>query len=105
MDYKPVLDRILLKRVVNEADLFLGEGILKKAESYSESNRYEVVAVGDFVMFGGQKFPIEDFVSVGDVIFVSPYNIEEIELEGKKLQSCRVQDVRGKKIVSLRLAS
>lgn len=105
MDYKPVLDRILLRRIVDEADSFLGDGIIKKADSYSESNRYSVVAVGDFVMFGGQRFPIEEFVHVGDVVFVSPYNIEEIELEGKKLQSCRVQDVRGKKLVSLRLAS
>jgi len=111
MKYKPILDRILLRRVEQRIETFktsigpiqaVKEGSsIVKPPSYSESNKYEVLAVGDCVVMGGIRFDVKDFVNVGDVVLVPPYNVEEIEEGGLKFQSCRVQDVRGKQIGAL----
>lgn len=90
---KPIMDRILLRRV-EEKHI----GRIKKPDAYSESNKYVVLAIGDLVIMGGQRFDVSEFVQVGDVVLVPPYNIEDCELDGEKYLSCRVQDVRGKQV-------
>lgn len=86
---KPIMDRILLKPVKVEQ-----VGSIVTPDKYQTSDKYEVVAIGDFVILGGQRFPIHDFVTVGDLVLVSEYNVEAVDLEGQKLFLSRVQDIR-----------
>lgn len=98
MNFQPVLDRILLRKI---------EAVQEKngiaiPETYQESNKYEVVALGDFVMFGGERVPLSDLLSIGDVVLVSQYNVERIEIEDGEFWLSRIQDVRGKQRVGNR---
>lgn len=93
MNFQPVLDRILLRKLAPETQT---SGGIHIAETYQESQKYEVVALGDFVMFGGVRVPLDEFVRVGDVVLVSQYNVERVEIEGQELWLSRIQDVRGK---------
>lgn len=98
MDFQPVLDRILLRKI--EAPQ-VKNGIAIP-ETYQESNKYEVVALGDFVMFGGERVPLTDLLSIGDVVLVSQYNVERVEIEEGEFWLSRIQDVRGKQRVGNR---
>ena len=90
---KPILDRILLRKI-EEPEVVNGVVIPDK---FKESNKYEVVAIGDFFMLGGQRFEIAEFLSVGDEVLVDQYSVERVEDEGEELWLARVQSVRGKK--------
>jgi len=94
---KPVLDRVLLRRVVEEQ-----VGLVVRPDKYAESDKYEVLAIGDFVVIGGVRIALPEIVSVGDLVLVSEYNIEALEDEGQQLFLTRVQDIRGKKNVATR---
>lgn len=89
MNGKPIMDRILLRAIKQEQ-----KGSIVIAEKYQQSDKYEVVAVGDFVVVSGNRLPVTEFVNVGDVVLVSEYNIEPVEIDGQKLFLTRVQDVR-----------
>lgn len=98
MNFKPVLDRILLRKIEAPKEV---NGIAIP-ETYQESSKYEVVALGDFFVFGGMTFPLTDVLDVGDVVLVSQYNVERVEIEDEELWLSRVQDVRGKERVANR---
>ena len=89
---QPVLDRILLRRVVEEQS-----GLVVRPEKYAESDKYEVLAIGDFVVMGGLRFSVSEIVGVGEFVLVSEYNIESFEDDGETYHLARVQDIRGKK--------
>jgi co-chaperonin GroES (HSP10) len=89
--FRPILDRILLRAVTEEK-----RGLIEKPDAYQESNKYEVIALGDFVMFGGVRVPLFEIVEVGDTVLVGQYNLERIELEGQEFFLTRVQDIRGR---------
>lgn len=91
MNFRPVLDRILLRKIEKKQT-----GSVVIPDQYQESNEYEVVAIGDFVVIGGQRIPLVEIVSEGDVVLVGQYSIEACEIEGEKLWLSRVQDIRGR---------
>lgn len=70
---KPILDRILIKRIESVAEV---DGFVI-AEKYREkSRRGEVIAVGDYVVLGQQCHKITDFVDVGDIVVYGEYSAE-----------------------------
>ena len=97
MKFKPVLDRILLRKVEEKQD-----GLVVLPEKYAESDKYEVVALGDFVILGGKTIPLYEIVGEGDIVLVSEYNIEAVDIDGKKLFLTRVQDIKGRERVAPR---
>lgn len=98
MNFTPVLDRILLRKLEAPKEV----GGIAIPDTYQESDKYEVVALGDFVLFGVERVPLADLLSVGDVVLVSQYNVERVEIEGAELWLSRIQDVRGKQRVAHR---
>jgi len=88
---QPVMDRILLRKIEPKQT-----GKVTIPDQYQESNEYEVVALGNFVILGGQRFPLDEFVHVGDRVLVGQYDLEEIKVDGEKLFLTRIQNVRGR---------
>lgn len=88
---RPILDRVLLRRLEEKQ-----EGPIIKPDAYYESLRFEVVELGDFVVFAGQRFPQSDFVKVGDVVLVHQYDIEEFPADGQKFYLTRMQNIKGR---------
>lgn len=120
--FQPVLDRILVKRCPDDKDMKLMEdgsvlntktGLIIAAKYRQHSNVGIVLAVGQFVVLGGQKINMEDVVRVGDKVTYGDYNSEVFPMDENKVrQLCdkvqmnyfpdedgirivRVQDVRG----------
>ena len=98
MNFRPVLDRILLRKI-EAPDVVKGVVV---PDQFKESDKYEVVALGDFVIFGGQRFPLTEFLTIGDTVLVGQYNIEACDIDGEKLFLVRIQDVRGRQRVAAR---
>lgn len=100
--FVPILDRILLK-LVRETGPKDGFEVPDKYRQMT--GRGEVLAVGDIVVLSMQKFPITDFVNVGDHVLFGQYTAERILSEELAKQFCtesddelyivRIQDVRG----------
>jgi len=95
--FKPILDRVLLRKIEEKQD---GKVIIP--DQFHESSKYEIVALGDFAMFGGVRVPLSDIVEVGERVLVGHYNIEPCEIDGEKLFLTRVQDIRGREHVALK---
>lgn len=90
--FEPILDRILIRRI--EADVAVGD--LSIPEQYRQhTNRGEVVAIGDFVELGGETYPLDQFVNVGDRLLYGEYTAECFQRDGEDLWLVRIQDVRG----------
>lgn len=88
---KPILDRVLIRRIEEEKD-----GKIVIPEQYrQQSNKGEVVAIGDFVIMGGQKILLSTIINVGDKVLFGEYNTEKVEADGEQLELVRVQDIRG----------
>jgi co-chaperonin GroES (HSP10) len=86
---KPILDRVLVRRIEKPQ-----EGDIVIPEAYRQASRRGTVeAIGDFVVLGGQAFPLSTFLSVGDIVQFGEYNAEPME-DGLVL--VRIQDIRGK---------
>ena len=98
MHFRPVMDRILLRKI-KQPEVVNGVVIPDK---YKESNEYEVVALGDFAVLGGQRFPLTEFAAVGDTVLVGQYNLERVDVEGEELWLTRIQDVRGRRAARTR---
>lgn len=97
--FRPILDRILLKLVEEEGP---NDGFEVPHRFRQHTNKGEVMAVGDCVVLSGHKFPITDFVSVGDHVLFGEYTAEKFASEelskqfgSDELYIVRVQDVRG----------
>lgn len=117
----PILDRILIKRCGDSADEKILEdgsvlntktGLVVAAKYRQHSNVGIVLAVGKFVIIGGQRVPMEEVIRVGDRVTYGDYNSEIFLMkEDKVLELCdavqmnyevdpegvrvvRVQDVR-----------
>lgn len=78
--YRPMNDRLLLRKIVDKSDKLIVE------PEYFARNppKAEVVATPEFCM----KY------LAGDVVFYGEYNAEEIELEGEKLLLVAMADIR-----------
>src|SRR5580704_7125467 len=98
--FKPILDRLLIKLVHEDGPK---DGFEVPDKYRQHTNKGEVLAVGDCVVLSGHKFPLTDFVNVGDHVLFGEYTAEEFtsdELAARfkdvdKFYIIRVQDVRG----------
>jgi co-chaperonin GroES (HSP10) len=94
---KPVLDRVLLRKIEEEQ-----EGPVVIPDQFKESDKYQVIAIGDFVILGGMRIPLWEIVDVGDVVLVGQYNVESCVIDGEKFYISRVQDVKARQRVAVR---
>jgi len=88
---QPILDRVLVRRVEEKSE---GEVVIPDAFR-QESNKGEVIATGQFFIFGNQRMNVSEVVRPGDIVLFGEYNAEPITLDGEKYLLVRVQDIRG----------
>lgn len=120
--FSPILDRILVKRCAESADMKILEdgsvlntktGLVIAAKYRQHSNIGIVLATGQFVIIGGQRIAMDEVVRVGDRVTYGDYNSEVFLMNEKKIEELcdkvqmnyfpdtegvrvvRVQDVRG----------
>lgn len=108
--FRPILDRILLRLVRETKPVQDGEvPDIRVSEKYrQQTNKGEVLAIGDCVVLGQVKFPLSDFVAVGDIVAFGQYTAEEMSFDRNdelfthfglsaedQVYVVRVQDVRG----------
>jgi len=120
--FHPILDRILVMRVPDDPDTEILEdgstrskrtGLVTAAKYRQHSNVGIVLATGQWVIVGGVKFPMADFVKPGFKVCFGDYNSEVFLLDKRKAEELcdavgvnyvedpqgirivRVQDVRG----------
>lgn len=121
-DFKPVLDRVLVKRTTIDPNMEeLSDGSLRDKKTgfitlaaYREhQNVGHVLAIGDFVVMGGVKTPLGAVVRPGDRVTWGDYNSEIFIMSDAKAEALcdslginytsdpegiriiRVQDIRG----------
>jgi hypothetical protein len=120
--FHPILDRILVMRVPDDPDTEILEdgstrskrtGLVTAAKYRQHSNVEIVLSTGQWVIVGGVKFPMEDFIKPGFKVCFGDYNSEVFLLDKRKAEELcdavgvnymddpqgvrivRVQDVRG----------
>ena len=92
--FRPILDRILIKRI--EADA-VTDGFTIPEKYRQHSNLGTVIAVGDGIVLGREWRPITDFVQVGATVLYGEYCAECFEQDGEQFWIVRLQDIRGLK--------
>ena len=120
--FHPIMDRILIMRVLDDPDTELLEdgstrskrtGLVTTAKYRQHSNVGIVLATGQWVIVGGVKLPMSEFIKPGFKVCFGEYNAENFPMDRKKaealcdaigvnfvddqqgLRLVRVQDVRG----------
>lgn len=89
--FKPILDRVLIRRVETATT-----SKLDMPDKYrQQTNEGEVLEVGDGVYIGGQTLPMP--VKIGDLVLFGEYNAERFMKDGVELWLVRVQNIRGVK--------
>lgn len=84
----PILDRVLVKRIKEEKD-----SLIHTPDAFvAPSVKGEVMAIGQFFYLSGQRIPVSEILSIGDIVRFSEYTAEEL---GDDLVLTRVQDIRG----------
>ena len=92
MNFKPLNDRILVKRVEEEA--MSAGGIIIPDSAKEKPLRGEVLAVGNGkVSEAGAVRPLD--VAVGDIVLFGKYSGTEIKVEGAERTILREDDVLG----------
>jgi co-chaperonin GroES (HSP10) len=120
-DFRPILDRILIKRCAEKDQEVLEDGSVRDKKSNliisakyrQHSNIGVVLASGAFVILGGQRIDMHEVVRVGDRVTYGDYNSEILIMSEPRVQALcdaisfnyfkddeglrvvRVQDVRG----------
>ena len=83
---KPILDRILVRRIdAPKAE----EGFVVPEKFRQQTNRGEVIAIGDWVA----EHSLTEFVNVGDIVHYGEYTAEQLK-DDPTLYIVRIQDVR-----------
>jgi co-chaperonin GroES (HSP10) len=95
-DPSTILDRVLVKRIPEDEDKFevLEDGSLRNKETgflipfaYRQHNTIGIVlAVGQFVVLGGVKVPLNTIVRPGDRVTYGSYNCEVYKQSKEKTQ-------------------
>ena len=119
--FSPLMDRVLVMRIMDDPDMELLEdgstrskrtGLVTAAKYRQHSNVGIVLATGQWVVMGGVKFPMSDFVKPLDKVMFGSYNAEAFPMDSKKAEALcdsigvnyahednlwivRVQDIRG----------
>ena len=90
---QPILDRVLIRKIekaeVNEFAI---------PDKYREKSRLgEVIGVGDCVVLGGQRYPLTEFINIGDRVIFGEYTAEAYDHSDPTLATefiVRIQDLR-----------
>jgi co-chaperonin GroES (HSP10) len=91
----PILDRILIKRIVDDPNLEeLSDGSVRnKKTGFIMPSAYRqhsamgiVLAIGGFVIMGGVKIPLSDFIHPGDKVKFGDYNSEVYHLDDAEIE-------------------
>jgi len=90
--FRPILDRVMVKRIQEDNSETKG-GIAIPDKYRQQSNKGEVVAVGDFVTMGAAVFHMP--IKPGDIVLFGEYNCEPFSKDGEEFLLVRVQDIRG----------
>jgi chaperonin GroES len=89
-NFRPLYDRVLVKRVQSESKsaggLFIPESAKEKPQ------QAEVVAVGPGRLVKGEKL-VELTVKVGDTVLFGKYGGDEIKLDGEDMIILRESDI------------
>ena len=94
--FTPILDRILIKRCTESKEMELLEdgsvrnkktGLIIAARYRQHSNIGVVLAVGKFVILGGQRIPMEEVVRKGDRVTYGDYNSEVFHMSEDRQQA------------------
>jgi co-chaperonin GroES (HSP10) len=88
---KPILDRVLIKRIVTEE---APDGFVVPEKYRQHTNVGSVVAVGQFVVLGGIQVPLTDLLKVGDRVHFGEYNSEKFEFDNVEYELVRIQNIR-----------
>jgi len=122
--FSPIMDRVLVMRIMDDPDVELLEdgstrskrtGLVTAAKYRQHSNVGIVLATGQWVVMGGVKFPMADFVKPLDKVMYGSYNAEAFPMDAKKAEALcdsvgvnyahednlwivRVQDIRGREV-------
>jgi len=92
MKFKPLHDRILVKRLADEEKS--KGGIIIPDTAKEKPSEGEVVAVGPGIINKvGKRNPLE--VKPGDKILFSKYSGDEVKIDGKDLMIIKEEDVIG----------
>jgi chaperonin GroES len=105
MNFRPLYDRIVVKRIDEKETL--RSGIIIPDSAQEKPQEAEVVAIGHGKLIEGKLFPLD--VKVGDRILFGKYSGDEIKLGGHEYLTMREDDVLGvleeKEAPALRKAS
>ena len=94
MKVKPLHDRILVKRIIDEEETKTSGGIIIPDTAKEKPQEGKVVAVGSGkVLENGQKQAME--VQVGNRILFGKYAGTEVKIDGEELLMMREDDVLG----------
>jgi|SRR6266850_295208 len=90
--FKPILDRLLLRRLAAKED---ASGFEIPSKFREPEARGEVMTVGDGVTLGGAWHAMTEFVNVGDHVLFGEHTVEKIIIDGEEFDIARLQDIRG----------
>lgn len=89
--FRPILDRVLIRRVEEEEKAGLGV----PSKYRQQTNRGVVVAIGDFFVMGGLTRDMAFYLKIGDHVLFGEYNAEKFIKDDEELWLVRIQDIRG----------
>ena len=90
INIKPLADRVLVKRLEEEAEQKVG-GIIIPDTAKEKPQEAEVVAVGPGKVEDGQRTELE--VKVGDKVLIGKYSGTEVKIEGEEYLIMREDDI------------
>ena len=94
MKVKPLHDRILVKRIIDEEETKTSGGIIIPDSAKEKPQEGKVVAVGGGkILENGQKQAMD--VQVGNRILFGKYAGTEVKIDGEELLMMREDDVLG----------
>lgn len=89
LDIEPLGDRVLVKRIDEDAEMQRGLHVPNIAQV--KSNKGRVIAVGDGRLIGNQLLPIP--LAPGDIVLFSKYGAVEVSLEGEEYLILRYDEI------------
>lgn len=89
LDLEPFGDRVIVKRIDEEAEMSHGLHIPEIAQT--KSNKGRVMAVGEGRLIGDRIVPLP--VDVGDTVLFSKYGAVEIMLDGEEFLMLRFDEL------------
>ena len=89
LDVEPLGDKVIIKRIDEDAEMHLGLHIPEIAQVKSSKGR--VMAVGEGRFIGGKIEPLP--LNVGDIVMFSKYGATELSLDGEEYLILRFDEL------------